>query len=172
MRLIDHRIALSKNPQALIIDVERCYHTVVPHLKRSGYPKITYRRAENLIRQYVDAVFICQNRRPFFWIESKSKLPYCWNAPHNLGWTVDYIMYQWGHLNSLNQVGESAHCIENLCLQSARCNQHIQSSLNVDELTEYGGKLEEIIKANLERRRQLFASQLWLDLMAQLAVWR
>jgi hypothetical protein len=161
MRLIDHRIAISKNPRALIFDIERCYRTVVPHLKRSGYPKITNRRAETPIKQFVDAIFEAQNNRPFFWIEAKNELPYCWNSPQKSGWDIDYIKYEWGHLISLNQGGKDAHRLENLYVQSARCNQHIQSSMNADELIEYGGKLADVINTNNARRKELFASDRW-----------
>lgn len=171
-KLVHHRMDLANNPEALVADIERCYKSVVPHLKSSGFQKITFRRAASLIRSYVDAVFRAQNCKPFFWIESASKLPFCWNSPQKLGWELNYIKYEWGHLLSQNQGGFAAHDIENLCLQSARCNQHIQSSMNVDELLEYDGKLARVIKSNLDNRRKLFESDDWKIIKSEFEKWK
>ncbi|OEE06368.1 hypothetical protein OC7_01995 [Vibrio cyclitrophicus ZF270] len=85
---------------------------------------------------------------------------------------MDYIKYEWGHLKSRNQNGDAAYCAQNLCLQSARCNQHIQSSMNVEELKEYGGKLEQVISKNLDERASLFSSDKWQELLTELEPWK
>ncbi|WP_139443911.1 hypothetical protein [Aeromonas veronii] len=170
--LLEHRENLKNNIRAYEIDIERCYGTVVKHLKDAGYKRITLNRAESLIKRFVDLIFEAQDCKPFFHIESSSGLPYCWNSPSKNGWDVDYIKYEWGHLQSRNQNGDAAHCAQNLCLQSARCNQHIQSSMNVGELKEYGGKLEQSINKNLDKRDTLFASSKWKDLLVELEHWK
>lgn len=170
--LLEHRKNLKKNTQAYEIDLERCYGTVVKHLKDAGYKRITLNRAGSLIKQFVELIFDAQDRKPFFHIQSKSGLPYCWNAPSKDGWDVDYIKYEWGHLQSRNQNGDAAFCVQNLCLQSARCNQHIQSSMNVDELKEYGGKLELIINKNQKQREDLFSTNKWQNLLKELEQWK
>ncbi len=58
---------------------------------------------------------------------------------------------------------------KNLCLMSPRCNQHIQSSMNIDELLVYGGALEAVIRKNLAARQALFASEKWKSLVARLS---
>ncbi|MDO6575665.1 hypothetical protein, partial [Staphylococcus pasteuri_A] len=78
---------------------------VVKHLKDSGFKKITLNRAPSEIKEFVNLIFKSQNFKPFFHIESTSGLPYCWNSPAKDGWDIDYIKYEWGHLNSKNQNG-------------------------------------------------------------------
>lgn len=163
---------LAANPKAYTIDIERCYETVVKHLKDAGYKKLTYKREPELIKSFVHFIFAAQNNKPFFHIESESNLPFCWNSPAKGGWDIDYIKYEWGHLYSRNQNGDAAHSIENLCLQSARCNQHIQSSMNVTELRSYGGKLETIININLSSREKLFSSDEWKTLLINFEKWK
>ena len=85
------------------------------------------------------------------------------------GWDVNYIKYEWGHLRSINQNPDSAFDVENLCLMSARCNQHIQSSLDIDELLAYGGALESVIRRNMAARDDLFASEEWKSLLTRLS---
>ena len=170
--LLEHRKDLKANPQSYSTDIKRCYSTVVKHLKDAGYKRITLKRAPDTIKQFVDLIFSAQDVKPYFHIDSDMGLPFCWNAPSNGGWDIDYIKYEWGHLKSRNQHGEDAHNVENLCLQSARCNQHIQSSMNVDELKDYGGKLEEVINKNSLSRAQLFESTKWKNLLEKLDEWK
>jgi hypothetical protein len=59
--------------------------------------------------------------------------------------------------------------VRTLAHMSARCNQHIQSSMNVDELLLYGGALEVVIRKNLAVRQALFASEEWKSLIARLS---
>ena len=72
-----------------------------------------------------------------------TELPLCWNAPKN--WDLNYVKYEWGHLHSRDQNPVAAHRLENLALYSARCNQHIQTSMNTEELMTYGGVLAQRI---------------------------
>jgi len=170
--LLEHRKNLKGNSLSYSEDIERCYKTVVKHLKDAGYKRVTLNRAPTEIKKFVDLIFLAQDKKPYFHINTPSMLPFCWNAPSNGGWDVNYIKYEWGHLNSRNQNGQEAHNIENLCLQSARCNQHIQSSLNINELKAYGGKLEEVINKNALSRSQLFNSIEWGSLLKSLEEWK
>jgi hypothetical protein len=170
--LQEHRESLKNNVDAYTHDIPRCYETVVKHLKDAGYKKITFNRAREEIIDFVSYIFESQNKKPFFHINSSCGLPFCWNSPSKGGWEINFIKYEWGHLNSLNQNGESAYNIENLCLQSARCNQHIQSSMNVDELLEYEGKLGGVIIKNKASRSALFGSEKWQSLLNRLEIWR
>lgn len=95
-----------------------------------------------------------------------TELPLCWNAPKD--WEKDYIKYEWGHLLSRNQNAADAHRLENLALYSARCNQHIQTSLDVPELMIYGGIIAQRISIVLTRRRQMFSSDAWAKVVAGL----
>lgn len=170
--LLAHRKKLASNAHAYIADIPRCYESVVKHLKDAGYKRLTFNRAPSLVKRYVDLIFSSQKNKPFFHIESVSGLPFCWNSPAKGGWELDYIKYEWGHIYSINQNADTAFSITNLCLQSARCNQHIQSSMNIDELKAYGGKLEEIIVTNMHNRNQLFNSIEWEKLLIEFEQWR
>lgn len=166
--LLKHRKNLAANSNAYTADIQRCYKSVVKYLKAAGYSKLTFKRESELITSYVNLIFKAQNSKPFFHIDADSKLPFCWNSPAKGGWSVNYIKYEWGHLNSKNQNAKTYHSITNLCLQSARCNQHIQSAMNVDELIAYGGKLASVIEENLKNRDDLFKSKEWRDLCLKL----
>ncbi len=163
---------LNFGEDAYTMDISRCYKSVIPHLKKAGYQKVTWKRCPDLLTKYVDLIFKCQDSRPFFHIHIENCLPFCWNSPAKKGWDLNYIKYEWGHINSINQNNDLAHSENNLCLQSARCNQHIQSSLNVDELIQYGGELEVVIRKNLSNREKLFASNEWQELLKCLDLFR
>jgi len=158
--LYNHRLSIKNNEYAYIYDIDRCYVSVIPHLRRCGVKFKKKQLISEYIKKYVDLIFCAQKNKPFFHIESN--LPFCWNAPSKGGWSINYIKYEWGHINSINQNGSYSHNIRNLCLQSARCNQHMQSSLNIIELMEYGGKLSEVIERNMAERENLFLSEEWI----------
>jgi hypothetical protein len=164
-----HREALAKNPTAYSTDLPRIQQTAVGHLKRCGFSRVTRSRCRPLVDRFVNAIFDTQNCRPFFHV--KSPLPFCWNRPTD--WNKDFIRYEWGHLRSLNQ-NDDAHQIENICLQSARCNQHIQTSMDITEVLEWlkSSAVEVRVKSVLERRQQLFVSTQWKQLLADLEPYR
>ena len=105
-------------------------------------------------------LFDAQEQKPIFHVEG-TELPLCWNSPGD--WDKDYIKYEWGHLKSKNQNPESVFSIENFALYSARCNKHIQSSMNIEELMVYGGILAQRISEVLANRRILFTSDVWCN---------
>lgn len=162
--LREHRLALASNPKAFELDLPRLSGTLVPHLKRCGYGRVGV-RARALVSEIVEQIFDAQGRRPLFHIDAH--LPYCWNAPGF--WNCNYIRYEWGHLRSRNQNQDAEH-IENLVLSSARCNQHIQTSMDINEVRDWldGSRIARRIDEVLERRRYLFQSAIWLDLSARL----
>ena len=153
--LNSHREALAKNPAAYTTDLPRVRETAVGHFKRSGFSRVTRSRCASLVDEFVEAIFETQERRPFFHVEGV--LPFCWNAPKD--WDKDYIRYEWGHLRSRNQ-NQDAHDIENICLQSARCNQHIQTSMDITEVLDWlrGSAIATRVQSVLEKREKLFAS--------------
>lgn len=171
--LLQHRQELAANPEAYTKGLKRAVRTLTKHLKDAGYVLLTPTRGEAERQEYVQLIFRSQNERPFFHIDGP--LPYCWNSPMKSGspprhgWEFNYIRYEWGHLKSINQNAAEAYNVENLCLMSARCNHHIQSSMNVEELIVYGGALESVIRKHLAARQALFASDEWKSLLARLS---
>jgi len=167
--LQQHRIALAKNNQANTQDRARLDKTAVAHLKQCGFPKATLFRCPELISEFVDKVFATQDQKPFFHIEND--LPYCWNAPKD--WNKDFIVYEWGHLRSKNQ-NNNPYQIDNLCLQSARCNQHIQTSMDIEEVLKWldGSHVADRIRYVQNKRDLLFASVEWKNLEAKLSQYK
>ncbi len=164
-----HRQQLAANSSAYTADIPRTKRTVIKHLKDCGYNLLREAVHVQAVDDLVDAIFETQQHRPFFHIESE--LPYCWNAP--MDWDKNYIRYQWGHLASRNQ-NVTAHQITNLCLQSARCNQHIQTSMDISEVAAWldGSSVAKRIAQVLAAREALFASPRWQTILGQLARYR
>jgi hypothetical protein len=169
-KLISHRRALSENTEAYSFEIkddniERLIKTLVPHLKSAGFdvsPVTNYKTLAQIIKM----MFLAQDSRPFFHVEG-TELPLCWNSPKD--WDKSYIKYEWGHLRSKNQAGDKAHMLENLGLYSARCNQHIQTSMHIEELMIYGGILAQRISNVLTTRRKLFESEQWQLLVSEIS---
>ena len=167
MKLIDHRQIIEKNPNAYVKDLfdDRLVGTLVNHIKEDfvGTRFTTDKRI--IIKSIIVLIFETQDKRPFFHVEG-TELPLCWNRPAD--WDCDYIKYEWGHLLSRNQNPGNLNTIENLGLYSARCNQHIQSSMNIQELMVYGGLISTRISNVLTKRRALFESEEWQKLIEEL----
>ncbi len=168
-KLIDHRRALAANEDAYTFEfndenIERLIKTLIPRLRNSGY-KVTLGKSVDILTLIIRLLFDTQDNRPFFHVEG-TELPLCWNSPKD--WDKDYIKYEWGHLRSRNQAPEKAYELENLGLYSARCNQHIQTSMHIEELMVYGGILAQRISNVLTARRKLFDSTEWKELISKL----
>lgn len=78
------------------------------------------------------------------------------------------MLMTYSHLLSKNQNLGRCNNIENLGLYSARCNQHIQSGMNIQELMIYGGLLAQRISNVMTKRRILFESENWKNLIKEL----
>jgi hypothetical protein len=146
-------------------NIDRLCATLTPHLRKAGYTDVARARKDGTLARIIRLLFDAQEQRPMFHVEG-TELPLCWNSPKD--WEKDYIKYEWGHLLSRNQNAATAERIENLALYSARCNQHIQTSLDVQELMIYGGIIAQRVSIVLTRRRQLFAKAEWLAVIAGL----
>lgn len=167
MKLIDHRRIIENSPHAYSKDLEdeRLVKTLINHIK-NDFPNTRFDQTKRLfLKEAVNLLFNTQDNRPFFHVEG-TELPLCWNRPAD--WDCDYIRYEWGHLLSQNQNPDNKNAIENLGLYSARCNQHIQSSMNIQELMVYGGLIAQRITTVLTKRRILFESQEWSNLMKKI----
>ncbi len=167
MKLIEHRRIINGNPEAYETDFksDRIVKSIINHI-RDDFTEIRFdKRKKEILKEIIFLLFQAQEHRPFFHVEG-TELPLCWNRPAD--WDIDYIKYEWGHLLSKNQMSEKSSSIENIGLYSARCNQHIQSSMNIQELMVYGGLLAQRISNVLTNRRVLFESSKWKKLMKEL----
>lgn len=167
MKLIDHRRIIEKNPNAYTTDIQgdRLVGTLVNHIK-DDFKGVRFNAdKKTIVKELIVLLFAAQDKRPFFHVEG-TELPLCWNRPAD--WDCDYIKYEWGHLLSRNQNPDKLNGLENLGLYSARCNQHIQSSMNIPELMVYGGLIATRISNVLTKRRALFETDNWKNLIAEL----
>ena len=166
-QLIEHRRIIERTADAYTRDLnsDRLIKSLINHLRRqfSGVPFTSAKKI--ILKQIIELIFETQDKRPIFHVEG-TEMPLCWNRPGD--WNCDYIKYQWGHLLSKNQNPETYDHIENLGLYSARCNLHIQSSMNIQELMIYGGLIAQRISNVLTKRRILFASTEWKTLISSL----
>jgi hypothetical protein len=137
---------------------------LIKHIKASDV-SVSPRKHVLSLAKAIALLFEAQDQRPIFHVKG-TELPLCWNR------VVDcdkpYIKYEWGHLRSKNQNPEDVVGLADLALYSARCNQHIQSSMNIEELMIYGGVLAQRISNVLTKRRVLFVSQEWQSVIAEL----
>ena len=114
------------------------------------------------LKQLGKLVFENQKNTPIY--EYQDILPRSWNSPMKGGWKLNYIKWEIGHLKSKNQGGTNEP--ENLSFQSARCNQHIQTSMNYFETTEYNCKEE--VKNRVDNLFILHKSKEWIDILEKI----
>tara|TARA_Y100000389_G_scaffold6221_1_gene5966 strand:- start:475 stop:1089 length:615 start_codon:yes stop_codon:yes gene_type:complete len=115
-----------------------------------------------LLKQLGKLVFENQKDTPLYeYTDDPDDLPRSWNSPMKGGWEVDYIKWEIGHLESQNQGGTNKP--ENLSFQSARCNQHIQTSMNYSETTEY--KYIKEVQNRVDNLFILHRSKEWMDIL-------
>jgi hypothetical protein len=161
--LLQHRTNLLNNPNRYTQDKERA----IKNFAETSYKfygscgknkKLLIRLLQNL----GNLVFENQEHKPIY--EYQDTLPRAWNSPMNGGWKINYIKWEIGHLISLNQGGLDNP--ENLSFQSARCNQHIQTSMNYYETTEYNCKEE--VKNRLNNLFDLHKSKEWTVILEQI----
>jgi hypothetical protein len=169
MDLSEHRSILSNNmPRAYEFELKdkdgknRIIGTLaVLLLKRFAVSK---KKHSKLLSEYIDFISQTQDYCPIFDIKS-IKLPLCWNKP--IDWKYDYIRYEWGHLYSKSQNPNLAYNLENLGLYSSRCNQHLQSSMDIGDVLIYGGIIAQRISGVLLKRDELFRKNEWKNLILE-----
>ena len=161
--LLQHRNNLLNNPDRYIIDKERAIKQFADTAyKYYGSCGVKKKLLIPLLKQLGNLVFENQENKPIY--EYQDALPRAWNSPMNGGWKVNYIKWEIGHLISINQGGLNNP--ENLSFQSARCNQHIQTSMNYYETTEYNCKKE--VTNRLDCLFVLHKSKAWCDILEKI----
>jgi hypothetical protein len=172
-RLRKHRENLSREvpPE----EFSRIVLTFLQNVRRDDRNTLEFRHVghpdnRERIKKIVEMIFETQDKLPFFWIDSA--LPFCWNHPKD--WARTHIRYEWGHLEPKDSPSTTVPILENLCLMSARCNNHIQSSLPLEDLQDLfkGSKTGQRIHDVLRRRQELFSSKSWTDVISELRQYR
>jgi hypothetical protein len=168
MSLNMHRLNIQKNmPKSYEYELkdkgkDRLITTLVNKLSKKF--RISKNKHYELLSLYIDLIAETQDYSPIFDIKS-IKLPLCWNNPGD--WQCNYIKYEWGHLYSKSQNPDLEYNLENLGLYSARCNRHIQSSMDIDEVIIYGGIIAQRIFEVLLKRDELFRQEKWKKLLSE-----
>ena len=161
--LLEHRKRLLKNSNRYIQDKDRAIkqfaETAYKNYGRCGKNK---KMIIQLLQELGSLVFKAQGNESIY--EYQDTLPRAWNSPMKGGWKINYIKWEIGHLISLNQGGSNNP--ENLSFQSARCNQHIQTSMNYFETTEYNCKEE--VKNRINNLFALHESDEWKDILKKI----
>jgi len=164
--LTAHRINLNSNPNCFTQDKDRAINNWMKHCWKyvKIHSNIKKSEADVILREMAELVFQAQDDKPLFQFDMKSTgLPTSWNRPQD--GDKDYIRYEVGHIHPQLEGGESNP--ENLTFQSARCNQHIQSSLDIDEVMEYFQDNEVVIQ-RMNSIKELHNSSHWNYLKSQL----
>lgn len=179
MKLIDHLNNLkdSENIYTYVMDNDeekiKLKNRLASHLKDGGYktPEDS-KDYDILLDTYIKYIFETQDCKPFYYFKVKDFFS-CWNRPRFWG-EIDYIKYEWGHLypSGVDENKKPVDILENLSLQSGRCNDHIQSGLSVDRVKLYGGKLEERIEYVQKKRKELFESEEWKNLKTEFSKYK
>ena len=165
--LQEHRQALENNNSRYEHDIKRAIDTWVNKHAYQYYQKVFFQHPLNIrklqleLKEYLtemaELVFDAQGRRPLFEIGDRV---YAWNAPKDFD--KDYIRYETGHLKPRNSGGDSRP--ENLCFQSARCNQHIQSALLIEEVMFLIGDHHPEIRNRISSLEALHNSDSWSEI--------
>jgi len=163
--LVEHREMIANNPLCFSQDKERAIKNWIEHAWKGvrGSATLTKSKASPILKEMALLVWEAQGGAPLFSF-GRNESPVCWNSPRY--GTKNYIMYEIGHMNPISNGGTSQP--ENLCFQSARCNQHIQSSLPMDEVIGFYFQTNEEVKARLESLQSLHKTNLWKELKASL----
>jgi len=164
--LTEHRQNIAANPDAFIQDKERSIANWMNHCWKYVRVNSTIKKsqASPIMREMAELVWDAQNGMPLFQFSVKSTgLPMSWNRPQD--GELDYIRYEIGHVHPQLEGGLSNP--ENLTFQSARCNQHIQSSLDIDEVMIYFSNIDEV-KDRMDNLKALHESDHWQMLRGML----
>ena len=164
-----HRRNLRGNPTSLTTDKQRALNSWA--LMAWNYVRLNTskdwrkRDAMVLLLEMANMIWDAQSGEPLFHFVSEiSDLPMSWNKPQY--WSQDaYIHYQIGHVIARN--GDGTSHPNNLCFQSARCNEHLQASLDLDEAMEYFENIPSV-KRRVEQFKAVHTTAEWQTLLNQL----
>jgi len=153
-----HRENLAQNDLRFSQDKDRAIENWVKEaLKEVNTTNNNRNQAKIILNYLANMVWEAQGGVPLFQFDSNSNLPMSWNRPQD--GEKNYIRYEIGHMISRNCGGGSN--VENLCFQSARCNQHIQTSLSLNEVVEAYFSHNQIVLDRINALTALYQSETW-----------
>ncbi len=137
-----HRLNLKNNPECFFVDKTRAKNNWCKEVWNFYKKQVSIKKRDAiiLIEELSDLVWEAQGGKPLFQFDSHKGLPMSWNRPQD--GELNYIRYEIGHMTPRLSGGTSHP--NNLTFQSSRCNQHIQSSLDIDEVLVYFKQITEV----------------------------
>ena len=166
--LTEHRKNISDNKDAFVQDKDRAIANWIKHCWTyvRSHGSLSKRESTPILEEMAELVWNAQMGMPLFQFNASSTgLPMSWNRPQD--GELNYIRYEIGHIHPQLEGGESNP--ENLTFQSARCNQHIQSSLDIDEVMTYFDNVSEV-KSRMNHLNDLYHSEIWTSLKDSLGL--
>ena len=162
-----HRQMLSDNSLWNVVDKSRTVDKWIEEAWKYVRTKtsLSKKNARPILHKMALMVWNAQDGLPLFHFMSSKNLPMSWNRPQD--GELNYVRYEIGHMSPRLSGGDSHP--NNLSFQSARCNQHIQSSLDMDEVLTYFEAIPEVLHrvSNLEVLHQ---SNEWIDCLTELGL--
>ena len=163
--LLNHRQSIKDNKNSFIQDKERAISNMSSHIwtwVKTENPNIKKsNQIKKLLQEISILIFESQDQKPLFQFGEDIK---SWNRP--IDWHYNYIRYEIGHKTPRNAGGTSHP--ENLCYMSARCNQHIQSSLEMHNVIEWYFSNNKEVLERMNSLKKLYESDLWKEKLAMI----
>jgi len=168
--LNQHRQELNGNQNRFTTDKNRAITNWVKEvrkwIRKQNNISIRNKDSTSTLTKMANMVWEAQGGKPLFQFDSADGLPLSWNRPQD--GEKNYIRYDIGHMLPVNSNGDSNP--ENLCFQSARCNQHIQSSLPLQDVIDSYFKGNEEVLTRINSLFELHKSQEWTQLRGMLGI--
>ena len=166
--LTEHRQNIADNTECFTQDKERAIANWSEHCwkyVKENTTDLTKKNAIVILKEMAELVWEAQGGVPLFQFEAPTGLPMSWNRPQD--GELNYIRYEIGHVHPQLEGGVSNP--ENLTFQSARCNQHIQSSLDIDEVLVYFTSVD-VVNERMANLAELHNSEHWAALKGMLGL--
>ena len=165
--LTAHRKQLANNLDCFSQDKDRATKNWTSHAWqgiKNNVPSSKKKEDLLILKEMACMIWDAQGGKPLFQFNDKDELPLAWNRP--MDGNKNYIRYEVGHLKPRNAGGTS--CTENLCYQSARCNQHIQGALSIETVIEAYFNNNSIVLNRIQAIYDVYKSKQWMDFKSKL----
>jgi len=162
--LHSHRNAIKDNSIAFSEDKERALENMTKHIwnwVKIVSPDAKKNQIKNYLLELAIMIFEAQGQKPLFQFGEEIT---AWNRPGD--WNYNYIRYEIGHKTPINAGGTSHP--ENLCFMSARCNQHIQSSLEMHNVLDWYFSNNTEVQDRVNSLEELYKSEEWKNIIVQI----
>ncbi len=162
--LRNHRESIKSNANSFFEDKARAFDNMTKHIwdwVKIVNPNVKKNKIKNILLEIASMIFEAQGEKPLFQFGEEIT---AWNRPAD--WSYNYIRYEIGHKTPMNAGGTSHP--ENLCFMSARCNQHIQSSLEMHNVIDWYFSNNTEVQNRINNLEELYKSDIWKEKINQI----